>query len=128
MLGEVLNQGRPALDRHIGLIAGTSTCHMALAAAPRMVQGVWGPYYGAVAPGLWLNEGGQSATGALLDHILALHGEGRALGPPGPEAHARVDRPDPRAARRGGAARRACTCCPTSTATARRSPTRMRSA
>jgi FGGY-family pentulose kinase len=94
VLGQVLapmsGQGATALDRHIGLIAGTSTCHMALAAEPRMVHGVWGPYYGAVAPGLWLNEGGQSATGALLDHILALHGEGRALGPAGPEAHARV--------------------------------------
>ena len=87
---EVLNQGASALDRHIGLVAGTSTCHMALSAEPRMVPGVWGPYYGAVAPGLWLNEGGQSATGALLDHILAWHGEGRALGPAGAEAHANV--------------------------------------
>ena len=90
VLGEVLDQGERALDRHIGLVAGTSTCHMALSAAPRMVQGVWGPYYGAVAPGLWLNEGGQSVTGALLDHILSWHAEGRALGPPGAEAHAGV--------------------------------------
>jgi FGGY-family pentulose kinase len=88
VLGQVLSRGGPALDRHLGLVAGTSTCHMALAAGPRLVQGVWGPYYGAVAPGLWLNEGGQSATGALLDHILALHGEGRALGPA--ETHAKV--------------------------------------
>jgi ribulose kinase len=35
-------------------------------------------------------RGGQSATGALLDHVLAWHGEGRALGPAGPEAHAQV--------------------------------------
>ena len=88
-LGPVLVQG-PALDRHIGLIAGTSTCHMALSADPRMVPGVWGPYYGAVAPGLWLNEGGQSVTGALLDHILAWHGEGRALGTDPAAAHAAV--------------------------------------
>ncbi len=69
------------------MIAGTSTCHMALSLEPRAVPGVWGPYYGAVAPGLWLNEGGQSATGALLDHILAWHAAGRALGP---DAHARI--------------------------------------
>jgi FGGY-family pentulose kinase len=89
VLGEVLAEGGAGLDRHIGLIAGTSTCHMALSAEPRMVQGVWGPYYGAVAPGLWLNEGGQSVTGALLDHILAWHGEGRVLGS-GPDAHAKA--------------------------------------
>jgi ribulose kinase len=39
-----------------------------------------------VAPGLWLNEGGQSVTGALLDHMLAWHAQGQ----PGPEGHARV--------------------------------------
>ncbi len=86
VLGGVLADGAAALDRHIALIAGTSTCHMALSSAPRAVPGVWGPYLGAVAPGLWLNEGGQSATGALLDHVLAWHGAGAALG----KDHARV--------------------------------------
>jgi FGGY-family pentulose kinase len=80
VLGPALARGRDELDRSLALIAGTSTCHMALSAAPRRVSGVWGPYYGAVAPGLWLNEGGQSATGALLDHILAAHAQGAALG------------------------------------------------
>jgi FGGY-family pentulose kinase len=75
-LGPNLADGGAALDRHIGLIAGTSTCHMALSETPREVAGVWGPYFGAVAPELWLNEGGQSATGALLDHILDWHAEG----------------------------------------------------
>jgi FGGY-family pentulose kinase len=65
--------GGPVDDR-IGLIAGTSTCHMALSPEPRFIGGVWGPYWGAVVPGMWVNEGGQSATGALLDHIIALTG------------------------------------------------------
>jgi FGGY-family pentulose kinase len=79
LLGPTLARGSAELDRNLAMIAGTSTCHMALSAEPRRVSGVWGPYYGAVAPGLWLNEGGQSATGALLDHMLAAHAQGAAL-------------------------------------------------
>jgi FGGY-family pentulose kinase len=83
VLGPAIGQGGAGLDRELALIAGTSSCLMALSAAPRPVAGVWGPYFGAVAPGLWVNEGGQSATGALLDHVLDWHGEGRALGASG---------------------------------------------
>ena len=64
------------IDRHLALIAGTSSCVMALSAEVRPTSGVWGPYFGAVLPGVWLNEGGQSATGALLDHIIRWHGAG----------------------------------------------------
>jgi len=69
------------LNARLAMIAGTSTCHMAVSPEARQVSGVWGPYFDAMIPGLWLNEGGQSATGALLDHILDWHAEGRALGP-----------------------------------------------
>src|SRR5262249_42786193 len=68
------------LNSGIAMIAGTSTCHMAASPDQRRIPGVWGPYFGAMLPGLWLNEAGQSATGALLDHILDWHAEGRALG------------------------------------------------
>jgi FGGY-family pentulose kinase len=58
------------LDDRLALIGGTSSCHMAVSQDPRFIEGVWGPYYSAMLPGFWLNEGGQSATGSLIDHII----------------------------------------------------------
>jgi len=46
---------------------------MAINQEPVFVPGVWGPYFSAMVPGLWLSEGGQSATGKLLDHITETH-------------------------------------------------------
>ncbi|XP_068245693.1 FGGY carbohydrate kinase domain-containing protein [Palaemon carinicauda] len=57
----------------LGLICGTSTCHMCVSKQPLFVKGVWGPYYSAMVPGGWLNEGGQSATGSLIDHVIQSH-------------------------------------------------------
>lgn len=54
----------------LAIIGGTSNCHMVVNPDPVMVPGVWGPYYGAMLPGWWLGEGGQSAAGALLDWTL----------------------------------------------------------
>ncbi|MCC6319806.1 MAG: FGGY-family carbohydrate kinase [Phycisphaerales bacterium] len=73
MIGaEVEGQGLSATTapRRLALIGGTSSCHMAVSVKPAFIPGVWGPYYSAMVPGLWLNEGGQSATGALIDHVI----------------------------------------------------------
>jgi len=82
VIGAALDGARPdqeALRHRLALIGGTSSCHMAVAEAPRFVPGVWGPYYSAMLPGLWLNEGGQSATGSLVDHIILTHAAYPAL-------------------------------------------------
>uniref|UniRef100_A0A8C5CHI8 FGGY carbohydrate kinase domain-containing protein n=1 Tax=Gadus morhua TaxID=8049 RepID=A0A8C5CHI8_GADMO len=65
-------EDRPLTTR-MALICGTSSCHMAISAGPLFVPGVWGPYLSAMVPDLWLNEGGQSATGRLMDHMVKGH-------------------------------------------------------
>ncbi|XP_050464174.1 FGGY carbohydrate kinase domain-containing protein [Cataglyphis hispanica] len=60
-------------SNRLALICGTSTCHMIVNENKIFVNGVWGPYYSAMVPGFWLNEGGQSATGKLLDHVIDTH-------------------------------------------------------
>ena len=65
--------GADGLGRAVALVGGTSSCHMAVASEARFVPGVWGPYWSAMVPGLWLAEGGQSATGALIDHTIDTH-------------------------------------------------------
>lgn len=57
----------------LAAIAGTSTCHISMTRDACFVKGVWGPYKDVMAPGYWLAEGGQSCTGALLAHVLAIH-------------------------------------------------------
>ncbi|HET7315483.1 FGGY-family carbohydrate kinase [Salinisphaera sp.] len=63
----------------LAVIAGTSTCHIAFSREPCFVPGVWGPYWGAVLPDGWINEGGQSAVGALIDHVIRDHAACDAL-------------------------------------------------
>ena len=57
----------------LAYIMGTSACIMATTKEPKFVPGVWGPYYSAMVPDLWLNEGGQSAAGVGIDHLVQSH-------------------------------------------------------
>ncbi|XP_055007766.1 FGGY carbohydrate kinase domain-containing protein isoform X2 [Boleophthalmus pectinirostris] len=61
------------ITSRMAMICGTSTCHMAISQQPLFVPGVWGPCLSAMVPGFWLNEGGQSATGRLIDHMVKGH-------------------------------------------------------
>jgi len=40
---------------------------------PVFVNGVWGPYRDVLLPDYWMAEGGQSATGELLRHVIETH-------------------------------------------------------
>ena len=64
---------RGDITQQLGLIAGTSSCHMILNNIPLKIFGIWGPYDSAILSGMWLHEGGQSAVGSLLDHIIESH-------------------------------------------------------
>ena len=57
----------------LGYVFGTSSCTMTTTREPAFVPGVWGPYFSAMVPGTWLNEGGQSMAGAAIDHLVSMH-------------------------------------------------------
>lgn len=78
-LGARGSDGGP--ESRMGYVMGTSACTMVSSADPLFVSGVWGPYYSAMFPGLWLLEGGQSAAGAAIAALVEWHPaaeEGRA--------------------------------------------------
>ncbi|KAF9268339.1 Pentulose kinase [Marasmius fiardii PR-910] len=61
-------------SRHrLAAVAGTSTCHLVQSREGVFVNGVWGPYKNPVFPGWWMNEGGQSSTGQLIDFMIKTH-------------------------------------------------------
>jgi D-ribulokinase len=62
-----------SVESRIAYVFGTSACIMATTREATFVPGIWGPYFSAMVPGLWLNEAGQSAAGAALDQLLTLH-------------------------------------------------------
>ncbi|KAG7529414.1 hypothetical protein FFLO_05686 [Filobasidium floriforme] len=59
-------------SHRLAACAGTSTCHIVQSDKGVFVDG-WGPYPNAVFPGWWMNEGGQSSTGQLIDFIINTH-------------------------------------------------------
>lgn len=84
-IGSVGAKDGGGAEANLAYVFGTSSCTMTTTKDPVFVPGVWGPYYSAMVPGLWLNEGGQSAAGAAIDHLLEFH-------PHASEAHAEAAR------------------------------------
>jgi FGGY-family pentulose kinase len=64
------------LEQKAALVAGTSSCIVTFSNHEVNSPGCWGGFRDAALPGLWLMEAGQSASGALLDHILRMHAAG----------------------------------------------------
>ncbi|KAG2387413.1 hypothetical protein C9374_001745 [Naegleria lovaniensis] len=77
MIGAVFNMNenntKDDLCRTIVIIAGTSSCHMAASTTPIFIDGVWGCYRNAMVQDMYLNEGGQSFVGALIDYVVESH-------------------------------------------------------
>jgi len=76
--------GLDGASTRIASVAGTSTCHLVINKDPiytkgyefpklRLTGSVWGPYREVLIPGYWMAESGQSATGALLHHVMTSH-------------------------------------------------------
>jgi ribulose kinase len=51
----------------LAMIMGSSTCHLAMSASPLLGSGMLGCYPDAVVEGLYTLEGGQTATGSILN-------------------------------------------------------------
>jgi ribulose kinase len=53
----------------LALILGSSTCHMAQSRVP-VFANIWGPYPDALVEGMFTLEGGQTATGSILQWLV----------------------------------------------------------
>ena len=69
----VLGASGGHIDDKMIIIGGTSNCHMYNSKKQYFIEGVWGPYFNVIADQYWLNEGGQSAAGALIDYTIKNH-------------------------------------------------------
>lgn len=72
-IGTVGAAGQGSVTSRMAYVFGTSACTMTSTVEPAFIPGVWGPYFSAMIPGLWLSEAGQSAAGAAIDHLVAFH-------------------------------------------------------
>jgi D-ribulokinase len=70
-IGTVGADGDP--ESNLAYVFGTSSCTMTTTRSPVFVPGVWGPYFSAMVPDAWLNEGGQSVAGAAIEQLLSMH-------------------------------------------------------
>jgi ribulose kinase len=57
----------------LALILGSSTCHMAQSPTP-VFANIWGPYPDALVEGMFTLEGGQTATGSILQWLVERFG------------------------------------------------------
>ncbi|WP_417522822.1 FGGY-family carbohydrate kinase [Marinovum sp.] len=71
-IGTVGAKGAPAQSR-MAYVFGTSACTMTSSPHATSVPGVWGPYHAAMLPDAWLIEGGQSAAGEAIAHLVQMH-------------------------------------------------------
>jgi len=53
----------------LALILGSSTCHMAQSPTP-VFANIWGPYPDALVEGMFTLEGGQTATGSIIQWLV----------------------------------------------------------
>ena len=57
----------------LALILGSSTCHMAQSPTP-VFANIWGPYPDALVDGMFTLEGGQTATGSIIQWLVERFG------------------------------------------------------
>jgi D-ribulokinase len=72
-VGALTEDGTAAPAECLAYVFGTSACTLTTSSKAVNVPGVWGPYFSAMLPSMWLNEAGQSAAGAAIDHLVLMH-------------------------------------------------------
>jgi FGGY-family pentulose kinase len=75
-IGTILGQAssiKEGVSGKLGLICGTSSCHIVFTKEPMFVKGVWGPYPNVALSGYSCTEGGQSLTGKAIEIMLLHH-------------------------------------------------------